>query len=187
MGIAKGAVAAPKFVEGPLYQEVMGRQPVAVIGHVRAATKGSAHINKNNHPIVFGQIVGVHNGVIRNDEYLTKHYAVKRNAVVDSEVVFALLDKLDRLDRPSIERVLALLDGYYALVFQNVKEPGKVWLVKGPGRPLVVGYDTRLHTAWFASEEEFITRAYRRGHVSREGLQMGEMMEGELLLHCKFI
>lgn len=181
ISIAKGPFPATRFVDNLVYRGAMSRQPVVVIGHVRAATKGSPFNNKNNHPIKAGKIVGVHNGVIRNDDYLTKHYDLKRNALVDSEVIFALLNKLDILDRSGIERVLSLLDGYYALAFQNVKDPGRIWLVKGPGRPLVVGYDTRLQTAWFASEAEFIVNAYRNSHILREGLQIGEMQDGDVM------
>lgn len=171
----------PKTVQ-KIYREILrlsvkrGRDATGL-----AATKGSPMINGNNHPILAGSIVGVHNGVIQNDEYLTKHYSLKRSAIVDSEVVFRLLDKLGPLDKAGIQRVLSLIKGQYALAFQYAVQPEKIWLVRGPGRPLVVTRDSKLNTMWFASEANFIFRAYRFNHRSTLALEIGEMEEGNIM------
>lgn len=179
--VSKHPAPSPVFVYKEAFQGVMDCNPVAVIGHVRAGTKGSPYVNANNHPIIAGNIVGVHNGVIQNDDELTQNFELKRNALVDSEVIFALLEKLGPLDKVGIQRVTALLDGAYALAFQHAGKPGEIWLVRGPGRPLVIGYDTRLHTTWFASEARFITEAYKYTRVSKVGLEIGEMEENEIV------
>ena len=38
--------------------------------HVRDFTKGHPEIEANNHPIRHGAVVGVHNGVVENDDDL---------------------------------------------------------------------------------------------------------------------
>lgn len=184
--VSKNPTPSPIFIDDAAFKLLMDRNPLSVIGHVRAATKGSPMINGNNHPIMAGNIVGVHNGVIQNDEYLTKHYNLKRNAIVDSEVIFRLLDKLGPLDKMGIQRVLSLIKGHYALAFQNAEQPEKIWLVRGPGRPLVVARDIKLNTMWFASEANFILSAYRFNNRSTLSLEIGEMEEGEIMsISCK--
>lgn len=179
--VSKQPLPSPLFVHKSDYQDIIDRNPVTVIGHTRAWVKGDPSDNNNNHPITSGNIIGVHNGVIRNDEDLTQQFKLPRNAAVDSEVIFALLNKLGPINKANIQRVLDLLDGAYALAFQETDKPEKVWLVRGPGRPLAVGYDTRLRTAWFASELRFIVDAYRFLHVSKAGLYIRDMSENEIV------
>ncbi len=180
--VAKYPLPSPVFVKTLKYSEAMDKKPVSVIGHVRAATKGSPLHSKNNHPILSGNIVGVHNGSIRNDEYLTNHFELNRHAQVDSEVVFALLDKLDKLDPKGIKQVTALLDGAYALAFQHAEEPNKVWLVRGPGRPMVIAEDEKLQIIWFASEERFIKNAYIKNKLLTSRLKVHTMFQNEVIM-----
>lgn len=64
---------------------------VSAIVHTRASTQGSKHDNVNNHPIVLPGIVGVHNGIIVNDAEVTRKLSLKREAKVDSEVLFHII------------------------------------------------------------------------------------------------
>ena len=41
---------------------------LAIIGHCRMVTNGAEIIPGNNHPILTAQTVGIHNGIITNDE-----------------------------------------------------------------------------------------------------------------------
>jgi glucosamine 6-phosphate synthetase-like amidotransferase/phosphosugar isomerase protein len=181
MGVMKAPITSPEFINSPNFSKTMQENPVSVIGHVRFATTGTPRRNENNHPIVAGKIVGVHNGVICNVKELTEDYDLNRAAEVDSEVVFLLLDRIKKLDHSSIKRMLSLLSGTYTLVFQSIKEPNKIWLVKGPERPLVLGFDSRLQTTWFASEERFIMDSYRFHRISRAGLNVRDMRTGEII------
>src|SRR5688572_13112357 len=64
--------------------------------HVRDYTKGHPRIEANNHPIRHGAVVGVHNGVIANDEEIFAAHGFERAApemTVDSEAIFALMEK----------------------------------------------------------------------------------------------
>src|SRR6266542_4863343 len=46
--------------------------------HVRDYTKGHPRITANNHPVRHGAVVGVHNGIIVNDDFLFDHYGIAR-------------------------------------------------------------------------------------------------------------
>src|SRR3954463_431314 len=63
--------------------------------HVRDYTKGHPTIEANNHPIRHGAVVGVHNGIILNDEEIFCRYGFERahpEMTVDSEAIFALAE-----------------------------------------------------------------------------------------------
>src|SRR5262245_54896426 len=55
-----------------------------VIIHTRAATQGDPKNPLNNHPVAVGDIVGIHNGIIHNDDELYRmHPDWVRSAEVD--------------------------------------------------------------------------------------------------------
>src|SRR5438105_11765088 len=61
--------------------------------HVRDYTKGHPSIPANNHPVRHGPVVGIHNGIILNDDELLAEFACSRSEprmTVDSEAIFAL-------------------------------------------------------------------------------------------------
>jgi glucosamine 6-phosphate synthetase-like amidotransferase/phosphosugar isomerase protein len=63
--------------------------------HVRDYTKGHPTIAANNHPVRHGRVVGIHNGIIANDDELLARHAIERHEpemTVDSEAIFALVD-----------------------------------------------------------------------------------------------
>ena len=63
--------------------------------HVRDYTKGHPTIAANNHPVRHGSVVGIHNGIIENDDELFVRHGIARHEpemTVDSEVIFALVD-----------------------------------------------------------------------------------------------
>src|ERR687897_1934092 len=67
-----------------------------VLIHVRDYTKGHPTIEANNHPVRHGEVVGVHNGIIVNDEELFAAYGFERaepEMTVDSEAIFALVER----------------------------------------------------------------------------------------------
>src|SRR5256885_7475382 len=61
--------------------------------HVRDYTKGHPSISANNHPVRHGPVVGIHNGIILNDDELLAPFSCARSEermTVDSEAIFAL-------------------------------------------------------------------------------------------------
>jgi glucosamine 6-phosphate synthetase-like amidotransferase/phosphosugar isomerase protein len=115
--------------------------------HTRDFTKGRPEIDANNHPIRHGAVVGVHNGVISNDDELLARHGLDRwlpEMTVDSEVIFALMH--ERRNHP---RVLRQLHGTMAAAWLDERAPGTLYLARGVSRPLWIGR-TRTET-FFAS------------------------------------
>src|SRR6187551_2019830 len=66
-----------------------------VLVHVRDYTKGHPTIEANNHPIRHGSVVGIHNGIIENDDDIFARHGFPRahpQMTVDSEAIFALAE-----------------------------------------------------------------------------------------------
>src|SRR5437660_5171621 len=75
--------------------------------HVRDYTKGHPSIAANNHPVRHGPVVGIHNGIITNDDELLAPHSCARadpRMTVDSEAIFALVAH-SRNDVRALERL----------------------------------------------------------------------------------
>ena len=105
--------------------------------HVRDYTKGHPSIAANNHPVRHGPVVGIHNGIITNDDELLAPHSCARSEprmTVDSEAIFAIAAHSHN-DPRALER----LRGAMASAWVDEREPGVVFLARGAGRPLWVG------------------------------------------------
>jgi len=105
--------------------------------HVRDYTKGHPSIAANNHPVRHGAVVGIHNGIITNDDELLAPHSCARaepRMTVDSEAIFAIAAH-SRNDARALER----LRGAMATGWLDEREPGVVFVARGSGRPLWVG------------------------------------------------
>ena len=105
--------------------------------HVRDYTKGHPSISANNHPVRHGPVIGIHNGIITNDDELLAPHSCSRaepRMTVDSEAIFALAAH-SRNDA----RALETLRGAMATGWLDEREPGVVFVARGSGRPLWVG------------------------------------------------
>ena len=105
--------------------------------HVRDYTKGHPRIEANNHPIRHGAVVGVHNGIIVNDDALFAHHGIERaepGMTVDSEVIFALAER----SRGRTAKALEQLEGAMATAWLDEERPELI-LARGVGRPLWTG------------------------------------------------
>jgi len=151
----KNDVPADEFVDASLSQ--LDADAKTVILHTRWATKGSPTIEGNNHPIVRPGIVGVHNGVISNDDEVFRLLGAERYAQVDSEAAFALLGEADMHPTES----LTLLDGRVALGWIETDTPNSLHVARVAQSPLAVGHsNTGIFV--FASTMEMLVRAGHR-------------------------
>jgi glutamine phosphoribosylpyrophosphate amidotransferase len=104
--------------------------------HVRDYTKGHPSIAANNHPVRHGPVVGIHNGIILNDDELLAPHTCARvepRMTVDSEAIFAIAAH-SRNEARSLE----VLRGALAAAWVDERAPGAVFLARGTGRPLWV-------------------------------------------------
>jgi glutamine---fructose-6-phosphate transaminase (isomerizing) len=120
---------------------------VELLVHVRDFTKGHPSLSANNHPIRHGSVVGIHNGIIENDEELFAKHRIERAApemTVDSEIIFALAERSRGRTAASLQQ----LYGSMAAAWLD-EERSELLLARGMGRPLWLGQ--RKHELFFAS------------------------------------
>src|SRR6266540_4839115 len=98
------------------------RNATEALIHVRDYTKCHPTIAANNHPIRHGAVIGVHNGIILNDEEIFAEYGFERaepHMTVDSEAIFALAELTG-----SRARELERLRGSMASAWIDERKPG---------------------------------------------------------------
>ena len=132
-----------------------------LIGHVRLGTKGNKLENKNNHPIDVGNVLGVHNGVISNDDELAEELEFEKTAEVDSEIIFNLLNQSlvrNKFDIPAVEEVFPKLQGSFAIASFSKSDPYHLLLAKRD-KPIHCMYCPDKQVLFFASEYGFVEDA----------------------------
>jgi glucosamine 6-phosphate synthetase-like amidotransferase/phosphosugar isomerase protein len=121
-----------------------------VLVHVRDYTKGHPTIEANNHPIRHGAVVGIHNGIILNDEEIFAHYGFARahpDMTVDSEAIFALAEHAQ-----GSPEALEELYGAMATAWLDERVASTLFLARAVGRPLWIG--TAGRELFFASTRD---------------------------------
>ena len=152
-----------------LEQVLLPADATEVLVHVRDYTKGHPRIEANNHPIRHGAVVGVHNGIIFNDDDLMEQHGFERAEplmTVDSEAIFALAEASD-----GAPVALEELNGSMATAWIDERRPGTIFLARGVGRPLWIG--TARDELFFASTkaalevvEKFLRLKLRKREVA---------------------
>lgn len=145
-----------------------------VLVHVRDYTKGHPTIEANNHPVRHGKLVGIHNGIIVNDEELFAAHGFERaepEMSVDTEAIFALAEKFG-----SRGKTLEQLRGSMASAWMDEREPGVVYVARGVGRPLWVA--SGKDGVFFASTKHALEVCE---YFLRLPLEKSEIEEGTLL------
>jgi glucosamine 6-phosphate synthetase-like amidotransferase/phosphosugar isomerase protein len=125
------------------------QQANQLLVHVRDYTKGHPSINANNHPVRHGPVVGIHNGIIINDDELLAPHSCARaepEMTVDSEAIFALAAH-SRNDARALEK----LRGAMATAWIDAREQDTIFLARGAGRPMWLGEGR--DAVFFASTE----------------------------------
>jgi glucosamine--fructose-6-phosphate aminotransferase (isomerizing) len=174
---SRGSVAVHKQRSGAsalLDRVSVADEATQLLVHVRDYTKGHPTIEANNHPVRHGSVVGIHNGIITNDEEVFARHRFARSApdmTVDSEAIFALAERFDsRIDG------LEELRGSMAAAWMDERRADVLFLARGAGRPLWVGYGER--EVLFASTEATLRLAERYCGFD---LDRQEVEEGTLL------
>lgn len=92
--IYKESVPSSAFLKKRKFADIFKNQnyPLVILGHARLATNGALEKNINNQPVVKDGIVGIHNGIIVNDETLWQKFPqIQRKLEVDTEVFLSLV------------------------------------------------------------------------------------------------
>ena len=142
--------------------------------HVRDYTKGHPSLSDNNHPVRHGSVVGIHNGIIANDDEIFCRHGIERHSTemtVDSEAIFALAERAESR-AAAFEELL----GSMAAAWFDERVPDVLFAARGVGRPLWIG-EGRAEL-FFASTREALELTERYAGVR---LRKREVPEGRLL------
>jgi glucosamine 6-phosphate synthetase-like amidotransferase/phosphosugar isomerase protein len=142
--------------------------------HVRDYTKGHPSIAANNHPVRHGPVVGIHNGIILNDDELLAPFSCARaepRMTVDSEAIFALAAHSHN-DPLALEE----LTGALAAAWMDSRVGGTIFAARGAGRPLWIG--AGRHELFFASTRRALEVVEQYARVK---LRKSEVAEGTFL------
>jgi glucosamine 6-phosphate synthetase-like amidotransferase/phosphosugar isomerase protein len=170
-----------------LEQVLLPSSATEALIHVRDYTKGHPRIEANNHPIRHGSVVGVHNGIIFNDDELMDQHGFERaepEMTVDSEAIFALAEASD-----NDPRAFEQLTGSMATAWIDERRVRTVFLARAVGRPLWLG--TSDDELLFASTKAALEVAERflRLKLRKRELDEGTVAvvaEGEVVEKLRF-
>lgn len=139
LGIAKKSGKLDVLVDALASSPLKG---VIGIGHTRWATHGRpTDNNAHPHKSPNGKIAIVHNGIIENFQELKNTYLANHTfaSETDTEVVAHLLEKFYEGNlEETVDKVLSLIKGSYALVIISQDEPDKI-IVSRMDSPLIIG------------------------------------------------
>lgn len=135
-------------------------KPVKVyLGHCRAGTGGEKEENVNNHPIKIGNLIGVHNGIIKNDDKIIENLGCKRDGKVDSESIFRLFEHFTNSGKepftlPMVQKIVDRLDGQFAVALFNADNPYQIPVFRD-GRPVEFFLLKDYNLLFIVSEVDF--------------------------------
>ncbi len=198
--VEKAPLRASAFVQTKAFLDFMEKKlnedSVILLGHTRRPTKGSPDNNHNNHPIVVGNTVGIHNGTITNDDEIflrkdrRRDRKRKRIGSVDSEAIFIIIDEIAPAQPlkgyiQEIKETSSLLVGSYTTLFFNRSLPHNMFLLKYDN-PISVHYAPYLNCLFFSSRYVFLRKAFGRSVIT-EALpsKKGYVFDSRLLPELK--
>lgn len=153
VSIAKEASEGPKFLRTPEYKKLRGEavwKGIFMVGHNRAATRGSVS-DENAHPFwVDDKIVLVQNGTYNGSH---KHH---KDTAVDTDAIAHVIAEED-----DIEKALQKIDAAYALVWFNA-ETKQLNMIRNTQRPLFLAHSKDMRAMYWASERDTILWAAGR-------------------------
>jgi glucosamine--fructose-6-phosphate aminotransferase (isomerizing) len=165
--ILKEPQAASRMMRRSSYRGLIGKltsnhrtRPITAIGHSRLVTNGLDAIASNNQPVLRESLIGIHNGIIVNDEKLWAAFGLKRTADVDTEVLLALIEHFRRGG--------ASLGKAAALAFREIEGTASVAILAADDPRLILGtnngslhiFDGGKDGAFYYASERHILRSF---------------------------
>ena len=138
---------------------------------MRDYTKGHPPIEANNHPIRHGAVVGVHNGIIFNDDELMAEHGFERaepKMTVDSEAIFALAEAAGG-DRAALEELRGSMADRLAR-----RAPPETRLSRPRRRPAALDSAPARHELFFASTKAALEVVERYLRLKLRKREVGE-------------
>jgi len=180
--LLKLPIKASQFIGLSEYDAVMSRigsKTTLILGHTRLPTKGDPSQRANNHPVQAGTVLGVHNGHIENDDELFVRCECQRQANVDSEIIFRLIEKINPIHKDvsylsSILPFVQLLKGEFTFLAIDQRSPSQMVVLKHKN-PLCIHFHRQWNALIFSSRYIFLRKIF--GHsIVAETLKQDHLM-----------
>ena len=150
----KKSIPSYEYMQYNRFHEMLKGDTKALIGHNRAATKGSL-IDRNAHPFYHGNIIGVHNGTLRSVADLPDH----KEFEVDSDNLIYSLDKIGP------KKTYKVMNGPASLVWYN-DNSHLLYFIRNNDRPLCYCFTNGKKQIFFSSEEVILRLALIRHNIA---------------------
>lgn len=179
--VLKRATPASELRKTREYREMFSDtdRSVAIIGHSRLVTNGVQFTPGNNQPVIAGEMVGIHNGIVTNVDALAKKHALHRENEVDTEVLLRLIRHFHAETRSlttAVQRAFREVEGV-ANVAVFLEDYDQLLLATNNGSLYFAAWDGR---ATFASEEFILTSLFKKKRLDAmpaiEHLEAGRAM-----------
>ena len=192
--VLKGAVPLGYLLKRPEVRRLLDRMTgarsqgeaghtprFAVMGHSRLVTNGSHASDDNNQPVVKDGIVGIHNGIIVNDDELWSRYpGLHREYGIDTEVMLALIRKhlLGGRDiAAAVSETMCEIFGTVAAAF-FFNDQDSFALATNNGSLYLLTNESSLFA--FASEEYFLQQLAKKMHLdAKSGFSIRQVKSGD--------
>lgn len=168
--VFKDKLNAIDYSDLPGFTEIMRPKSRILMGHNRAATRGSI-VAENAHPFEFEHIIGAHNGTLNSYWKMHNHDKFQ----VDSQALYS------ELNENGVAEMWSKTNGAAALTWIN-KDERSLNMLRNKERPLHYVYSNDGRTIWWASEYWMLIVA-----LARNGLEAdGKIFEVPVNEHFKF-
>jgi len=144
----KSVLSCSKFIVD--HSKAFSRYNKFIVGHTRFATTGKTS-ERNAHPFTYGNITGVHNGVISNFQDLKIKYKQKQMEC-DSEIIFFLLN---------LKGIVGLneLLGYFTIVWKDNSSKENLFFIN---HKCDLAYFKTKDAFYFASDSWHLETAFTK-------------------------
>jgi len=156
--VHKKAMYPHDYLDSKGYQRILTRVNRVLIGHNRWATKGGIS-NNSAHPFDFNNVVGAHNGTLRQ-QYLLPDSA---DFEIDSENIFYSIDK------DGIDETYSKIAGAAALVYWD-KEQLSLNFIRNSERPLFYCFEKDRKAIFWASEAWMLSGVLQRHKIEHTSI-----------------
>ncbi len=155
------------LAESSCSNQTIGPQNIfAVMGHSRLVTNGSQLNDANNQPVVKDGVIGIHNGIIVNEDELWSHHPeMQKTCDIDTEVMLALIRAHIRAGwdvATAISKTVKEIFGTVAAAF-FFDDLNKLAIATNNGSLYVLTDESGFFA--FASEEYFLRRLAQAMHL----------------------
>ena len=135
-----------------------------VFGHSRLVTNGSQLNSHNNQPVVKGDAIAVHNGIIVNGDELWKKYNdLEKEYDIDTEILLATINLKIKLNEDPLSKIISdsVMEAYGTIATAiYLKELNKFVLTSNNGSLYTIIKENEL--IYFASEFSILEKLAKR-------------------------